>query len=212
MAKGDKKPVVMTEDIDKSVAKKLHASQHASGGSDPITPVAIGAVALDGSTKMTGWLNVAGGVNVNHADARLAINMQNDGTAFIIAHSPLAGAEDAGIWLSPGYGSMPHKLHYRHGGVDYTILHTGNKPSGSYTGNGDATARTIETGGIGNVVEIHSQNGTAIVTHSGAITLQSGLINGIAYSGAHCDGGVITIADTSAFLNASGVTYRYQIL
>ena len=47
MAKGDKKPVVMTGDIDSTVAKKLHAPQHAAGGSDPITPGMIGAAVND---------------------------------------------------------------------------------------------------------------------------------------------------------------------
>jgi hypothetical protein len=47
MAKGDKKPVVMTGDIDSTVAKKLHAAQHKAGGVDPITAADVGAVPND---------------------------------------------------------------------------------------------------------------------------------------------------------------------
>ena len=68
---GDKKPVVMTEDIDQSVAKKLHAAQHAAGGSDPITPEAIGAV--KGSWTMYTSLDELGlDVSVVTMDAILA--------------------------------------------------------------------------------------------------------------------------------------------
>lgn len=38
--------------------------------------------------------------------------------------------------------------------VKYPLLHTGNKPTGTYTGNGEA--RTVNVGGVGSMVEIHS--------------------------------------------------------
>ena len=58
MAKGDKNPVVMTGDIDSTVAKKLHAPQHAAGGSDPITPQMIGAAVNDNLLDNGYFLNL----------------------------------------------------------------------------------------------------------------------------------------------------------
>lgn len=62
MATGDKRPVVMTGDIDKTIAKKLHAAQHAASGSDPITPEMIGAASVqiggaEPTTPYTLWFN-----------------------------------------------------------------------------------------------------------------------------------------------------------
>lgn len=90
------------------------------------------------------------------------------------------------------------------------LLHTGNKPTGTYTGNG--TVRTIRTGGIGGAVLIRQKGATnhIIVDASGYF----GAINGKADFGsgisldASCN---ITLASDSVF-NTSGVTYEYHVL
>jgi len=95
--------------------------------------------------------------------------------------------------------------------ANYTLLHTGNKPTGTYTGNGSATQRTISTGGIGNTCVIRSTNGFAIVNygalivnpHTGTITFQTDV---------EFIDGELNIANTNNILNASGVTYTYQVL
>ena len=79
------------------------------------------------------------------------------------------------------------------------VFHTGNKPSGSYTGNGDATDRTIETGGIGEVIIIYSGNGVEIVTRRDRA--EASFANG-----------TLTIASATNTLSASSVTYYYQVL
>lgn len=81
----------------------------------------------------------------------------------------------------------------------YRIYGEHNKPSGSYTGNGSATQRTIDVGGIGEVVIIYSGSGVEIVTRRDRAEA--------AYSN-----GVLTIASTANSLNANGVTYYYQVL
>lgn len=103
----------------------------------------------------------------------------------------------------------------RSDGSWYPVFHTGNKPSGSYTGNGDATPRTIEIGGLnasGGVL-INSSDGTmAIVTPHGAIYKDYTTVAGLAYAECSFGGGVLRISSTHAALNASGVAYHYEVL
>ena len=92
------------------------------------------------------------------------------------------------------------------------ILHTGNKPSGSYTGNGDATKRTIETGGIGSVIAIYSNLGKAFVCWAGGICASGTTVSNHTTTEVQFSSGVLTIASTNQSLNQSGVTYTYQVL
>lgn len=95
----------------------------------------------------------------------------------------------------------------------YSILHTGNKPSGSYTGNGDATERTIAIGGIGGAVALWSGEwGYGVIYPVGGIMAN---MNGAKYFGgaevAYVNG-MLTFKSTDNLLNASGITYYYQVL
>lgn len=94
------------------------------------------------------------------------------------------------------------------------ILHTGNKPTGTYTGNGSATSRTVETGGIGDVCIINSTQGVAIVTEYGAIvkTASGTSVTGLASSNVKFIDGVLTIASNSPYVNSSSVEYTYQVV
>jgi hypothetical protein len=96
-------------------------------------------------------------------------------------------------------------------GANHYVLHTGNKPSGFYTGNGDATARTIETGGAGNVVAIFASGALAFIGLYGGLYSMNGSVTGIKGDVIKFENGVLTIKSASAF-NASGVTYSYQVL
>lgn len=92
----------------------------------------------------------------------------------------------------------------------YSLLHTGNKPSGSYTGNGSATPRTIDTGGIGNVCTVQSVNGFAIAFQQGSITFYGG---GYAWdSNLSFVNGKLIIQSDNFIYNSSGVNYIYQVL
>lgn len=95
-----------------------------------------------------------------------------------------------------------------------TLLHTGNKPTGTYTGNGDATERTIATNGIGDVVMVfNNTKGFAIITKSGAVCIDtSGNVSVLATTEAKFNGGIITLATTNAVLNALGTNHNYQVL
>lgn len=96
----------------------------------------------------------------------------------------------------------------------YDIFGKHNKPSGSYTGNGSATSRMIEIGGIGNaVIVICTANSTAlIITASGAFGKTGGSTGYFSYDTVHFTNGIITIASTDGSLNASGKNYTYQVL
>lgn len=95
----------------------------------------------------------------------------------------------------------------------YYLYGEHNKPLGSYTGNGSATSRTIDTGGIGNVLLIHCIHGTALVTSSGAfLNTGGGTLTGLNYEQVHFTDGVLTLATTNSILNANGITIYYQVL
>lgn len=98
----------------------------------------------------------------------------------------------------------------------YDILHTGNKSSGTYTGNGSAAARTIATGGIGNVCVVTCNgNKTVLVTHCGAFCIAhaSGATAILPNSEARFSNGTLYLATaTNDWLNYSQYTYNYQVL
>lgn len=98
--------------------------------------------------------------------------------------------------------------------TSYRIFGEHNKPSGTYTGNGSATSRMIEIGGIGNaVIVICTANSTAlIITASGAFGKTGGSTGYFSYDTVHFTNGIITIASTDGSLNASGKNYTYQVL
>lgn len=96
------------------------------------------------------------------------------------------------------------------------VLHTGNKPTGSYTGNGSAATREIATGGL-NSHALLIRNGTngrsVIVMYAGAIALHSdGTVVGYPYGTAQYNNNILALATTDADFNANGITYTYQVL
>lgn len=95
----------------------------------------------------------------------------------------------------------------------YTVHGTHNKTSGSYTGNNDATSRTIETDGFGALLVISSDTGMALVTNRGAICMdrQTAAISGLKSYECRFDNGQIIIACTSEFVN-SNQDYWYTVV
>ena len=97
--------------------------------------------------------------------------------------------------------------------VAYEVLHTGNKPSGSYTGNGSSAHREINTGGTGNICLIYSSDIVALVTPTGIIYEDRGSPGGYTSSyGRFSSNGVLGIDTASEVLNKNGTTYYYQVL
>ena len=97
------------------------------------------------------------------------------------------------------------------------LFHEGNKPSGSYIGNGSATQRTITIGGIGSALLIKSEKGTALIPRSATgfgIVTTGKVFKG--FDGSHCwfdnDIRVLKIQTDDELLNANGITYTYYSL
>ena len=97
--------------------------------------------------------------------------------------------------------------------TDYKIYGEHNKPTGTYTGNGSDTGRTVDTGGTGNVLVVWSDddNSTIIVTPIGALSVTTSDMKFVRGK-ATFSGGVLTITSTAAYLNTSGSTYNYQCI
>lgn len=175
-----------------------------------ITPAAINAVNKAGDT-MTGFLNMS---VTNDSVAQF---IQYDGKTFIRATKEIDHVYcDVRIPTPDNPEQFEYVVDNQHSGLcnTYQILHTGNKPSGLYTGNGSATTRTIEIGGIGNVLAVWEINETfllvspagAMLYHEHSNTLQAFKPNVMKF-----ENGVLTMNNNS-FGNHSGVGYYYQLL
>ena len=95
------------------------------------------------------------------------------------------------------------------------ILHTGNKPTGTYTGNGSATERQISTGGIGSAMLVVGGGHSMIVLPNGAFGVSKtgtavNLIN--EENGIYFVNGICYMATASDFVNKSGTVYTYWVL
>lgn len=100
---------------------------------------------------------------------------------------------------------------FDHNNKGYSIFGEHNKPTGTYTGNGSAEQRTINTGGIGRVVAIYSGARMAIATGGGTILADS---SGITYINDCTIGsdGNINMASSHSAINQSGQGYYYEVL
>ena len=96
----------------------------------------------------------------------------------------------------------------------YTVLHTGGKPTGSYTGNGSSTSRAIDTKGIGSTIFIRGGAYGAIISSNGGIAwaTSDGSFKTFVASEASFTSGTLTLATTNTYLNNNGTTYYYHVL
>lgn len=162
---------------------------------------------LDGSKAMTGALTV------NNGYGRAIATTNHMG----ISHRPTPS--DAGNYTCVGvYGAselsnavqllrtIDGKTNY------YPILHTGNKPSGSYTGNGSSTYRSVPLGGIGRLCLItRGGNHWALVSARGAIISDGSNVtatHNVIFDGVNN----LQLNTSHAALNENGVNYTYQVL
>ena len=94
----------------------------------------------------------------------------------------------------------------------YAIYGAHTKPWGSYTGNGTATVRQVNTTGNGYACIVHSTSGTCIVMARGAMKVASGVFAWLPSGQAYFKNGILYIASTDAALNSSGASYSYEVL
>lgn len=95
--------------------------------------------------------------------------------------------------------------------ANYPLLHTGNKPTCTYTGNGDASNfRLVATGGIGDGCIVRSSNGVAIVTGS-CVSILSGN-SAVTDNSATWQNGELGMFSNHSVLNAIGVIYTCHVI
>lgn len=112
-----------------------------------------------------------------------------------------------------GFGGVDKPIVYSGNIGEQTILHTGNKPTGTYTGNGDATERIIATGGIGSALLVTGGGYSSIVTENGAFSLDgNSTIIGVSSGNVRFKNCSYSIVTTSPRFNTSGTTYTWQVL
>ncbi len=94
------------------------------------------------------------------------------------------------------------------------VLHTGNKPWGSYVGNGDPAEKLIETGGLYHVCMLWGNATFSIVTANGAFSINPAAKTFDMFTRSIVDfnAGKLTIATDSEYFNLAGKTYSYQVL
>lgn len=153
----------------------------------------------DGGT-VSGIMTVASSTNNNP----LVLNYSGDATSVImrfihkdVTYGYLGFDENGAVVVKDGKWN--------------TILHTGNKPSGTYTGNGDATIRTIATGGIGNVCVVYSGGYMAIVSE-GAIISDGSAVTALPITQCSFSNGNLVLATTNPALNPSNGVRGYIVL
>lgn len=95
-----------------------------------------------------------------------------------------------------------------------TVFHTGNKPTGTYTGNGDATERIINigSGNICYIREANAANNDAIVTRYGAYVRHGNTLSALTRPTVTFYNGILTLKTADLSLNNDGWTYEYEVL
>lgn len=175
-----------------------------------------GFLPLDGSVPMSGELPMNG----NAIIISPYVNW-NDGAYNVIDET------DNGIEIRVNYATVARCLYFNNVNLPLSqainfwdeptarlcqIYGEHNKPSGSYTGNGSATTREINIGGIGGELLITNNYGdTAKVTKNGAIINKAGTLSAVASSKAKFVDGKLTLATTETALNENTRVYTYEV-
>ena len=172
---------------------------------------------LDGSVAMKGYLNFE---NMDTHNA----NIRSVGGGMVVGIKEPDGYVRQLKICTRDNGSLERGVEFIHttdvetGSAKWcALLGEHNKPSGSYTGNGSAAARTIDVGGIGIdilfLIVDHStaNNDVVIVLSNGAVWFDVGGGKTTYISGSELNfrSGVLTIATTKECANQSTWNYRY---
>ncbi|MBR6538111.1 MAG: hypothetical protein IKT67_13020 [Lachnospiraceae bacterium] len=99
----------------------------------------------------------------------------------------------------------------------YRLLHTGNKPTGTYTGNGSTATRTINIGGIGKLLHVFSPKAGCHVilgAYGGTYWRYNGTVGTLKEEEASYNHstGVFSISTDSFPVNNSGYSYEWNLL
>ena len=179
------------------------------------------ALPRDGSAAMTGILSINNsdsiGVRkhrtINDEMYTVSLGLFNDGGGM----SGIELAKTTSLARQALLALREDKLVVDFKGVRNEVLHTGNKPSGSYTGDGgrdefgNIVLHQVPTGGIGNVVLIYSKNAFVLADENGAYTRKTGSVELAFEETVKFINGNINIRTDSSKFNTSGEKYYYIV-
>ena len=94
------------------------------------------------------------------------------------------------------------------------VFHEGNKPFGSYVGDGIENERNVETKGISRLMLVYNKNYFSFVTPEGAlvIKLATGAVSWIDGAKVFFLNGKLTLHTANSAFNEVDVTYHYQVI
>lgn len=94
------------------------------------------------------------------------------------------------------------------------IHHEGNKPFGSYTGNGTSTTRTIDTKGIGRLLLLYNKDNFNFVTPQGALSIDTSAkdMEWVDSTKVNFLNGTLTLNTLGEAFNINGKEYYYQVI
>lgn len=94
------------------------------------------------------------------------------------------------------------------------ILHTGNKPTGTYTGHGDSPVRDIQTGGDEGLIYIVAGTVISIIGYQGGIGINpaNGTIQTIPKETARFYGGALHFGASTVYGNTQSTSCTYYVL
>lgn len=148
---------------------------------------------LDGSVPMSG--------DLKHSNANGAFYIRN----FTADYSKNASLEVNAEYQKVSFLDTNQNV--------YNIYGEHNKPSGSYTGNGSVTRRTIAINAIGKRVSITGSNGTmAELNEKGGYYKSGTTMVAFDVNTAYFSGVDIVLNTAIDALNANSITYTYQTL
>lgn len=151
---------------------------------------------------------IKGNVKIEKEDAsevRYELKNANKNISLVIGPDGSYGIYEVGrgwLMLADANGNR-----YFEGTASGNIKYT-DKPTGTYTGNGSAEQRTINTGGIGDLCIVYSYKGLCIVTPKGGALFEGQYrwLAGITFYN-----GVLTLATDDVFVNESGTGFSYLV-
>ena len=156
------------------------------------------------TADLANYLPLSGGMLSTRDSAPFALDNTSAGNIMIDFYS--AGVRQGLL----GFNAVNNPIFYDTNHKEHSLLHTGNKPRGSYTGNGSATYREIYTGGIGNACIIWRDGVSALVFPSGTAIFTASSFEW--NQGTAFINGYITMATDSTIINEVNATYNYRVL
>lgn len=99
-------------------------------------------------------------------------------------------------------------------GQPKNVHHEGNKPFGSYVGDGISNERNIDTKGIGRLMLVYNKNFFCFVTPEGALTtkLNTGTVSWLDKTHVYFMDGKLSMRTTNSAFNEVDVVYNYQVI